>query len=112
VKTNYAKIKTKLKNRTRRRKLALSSIACLGCDGPTLEKHFKTQFKHRMTWHNYGEGNGRWNIDHIVPLSAFNLNDPQHCALAFHYKNLRPMWYHDNVVKGSHYEHELGRKYV
>ena len=35
-----------------------------------LKKHLEAQFRDGMTWENYGRGG--WQIDHIIPISAFN----------------------------------------
>ena len=52
-----------------------------------------------MTWNNYGMFG--WHIDHIVPLSAFDLTDPQQFKKACHYSNLRPMWAKQNISEGD-----------
>jgi hypothetical protein len=41
-----------------------------------------------MTFENYGE----WEIDHMTPISKFNLKD---------YKNLQPLWMIDNRKKSN-----------
>jgi hypothetical protein len=51
-----------------------------------------------MTWANHGEV---WEIDHIMPLAAFNLTDPNHLKQASHYTNLRPLWKHLNRIKAD-----------
>ena len=54
-----------------------------------------------MTWKNYGRGQGKWQIDHIVPVNAFNFSsandiDFRRCwALS----NLQPLWAEDNLKK-------------
>ena len=51
-----------------------------------------------MTWENYGIG---WHIDHIIPLSAFDLTDRQQFKKACHYSNLRPMWAKQNISESD-----------
>ena len=50
-----------------------------------------------MTWDNYGE----WHIDHIKPISSFDLKDAKNQKLAMHYTNLQPLWAKDNISKGN-----------
>lgn len=54
-----------------------------------------------MDWSNYGRGLGKWNIDHSVPISAFNLLDENQVMVCFSWKNLRPMWFEENRAKGD-----------
>lgn len=54
-----------------------------------------------MEWGNHGIGPDKWHIDHIIPLSAFDLTDKQHAALAFYYLNLQPLWSQENIRKGG-----------
>lgn len=51
-----------------------------------------------MSWENYGRPNGKlgWDIDHIIPLSAFDLTDREQFLKAAHFSNLRPMWAKQN----------------
>lgn len=50
-----------------------------------------------MIWENYGE----WHIDHIIPCSAFNLEDREQALRCFHYTNLQPLWAQDNLSKSN-----------
>ena len=40
-------------------------------------------------------------IDHIRPLSSFDLTDHEQVKQVCHYSNLRPLWAIDNLSKGS-----------
>lgn len=82
-----------------------SHIKNLGCTIEYLKDYLASKFTEGMTWDNYGI-NG-WHIDHIKPLSAFNLTDPEQQKLACHYTNLQPLWAKDNLQKGAFNQAEL-----
>jgi hypothetical protein len=75
-----------------------SKIAALiGCPKAELRAHFERMFRSGMSWENYGaEG---WEIDHIKPISAFDLTDPAQQAACFHFSNLQPLWSVENKRK-------------
>ena len=53
-----------------------------------------------MSWDNRNQ----WHVDHIKPLCAFDLTDPEEQAAAFHYSNLQPLWALDNMRKGGRWQ--------
>jgi hypothetical protein len=77
-----------------------SAVRDLGCTIPELRSKLESQFAEGMNWDNYGE----WHIDHIKPLSKFNLANRQDCLEAFHFSNLQPLWKKDNLQKSDRYE--------
>lgn len=78
---------------------SVSSMDLVGCDVDTLREHLEDQFEEGMTWENHGVHG--WHIDHIVPLSKFDLADPIAQRVACNYKNLQPLWAFDNLSKGN-----------
>lgn len=68
-----------------------SAEKLLGCTFAECRKHLEAQWEPWMSWECFGEGEGTWQIDHIVPISSFNLADPEEQKLCFHHLNLRPM---------------------
>lgn len=65
-----------------------------------LRAHLQYQFEPGMTWENYGRGG--WEVDHIVPLSKFDLTKHDEQKLAFALSNLRPRWWKKNrSTKGN-----------
>ena len=84
-----------------------SAVQDLGCSMEELKHHLEKQFYTRvtgeeMTWDNHSL-NG-WHVDHIVPLSSFNLTERNQLLKACHFTNLQPLWCEDNYAKGAHYE--------
>lgn len=59
----------------------------LGCSVPALKVHLESKFAAGMSWQNWGV-NG-WHIDHIRPVSSFDLADPKQQRDCFHFTNLR-----------------------
>lgn len=83
-----------------------SAVRDLGCSTEELKKHIESQWEDGMSWDNYGRGKDKWSIDHIIPISLFNLEDEEQLKKACHYTNLKPMWFSDNASKGNrHHEH-------
>ena len=74
-----------------------SAIRDLGCSMEELMQHLKGQFQSGMSWKNYGA----WHIDHIVPLSSFDLTNKEQFKKACHFTNLQPLWAEDNITKGG-----------
>jgi hypothetical protein len=54
-----------------------------------------------MCWGNYGYGDDKWNIDHIIPLSSFDLTNVEQQKIAFNYNNLQPLWQPENFKKSN-----------
>lgn len=75
-----------------------SAVRDLGCSIPDLKIHLENQFAPGMSWANYGE----WHIDHISPLSRFDLTDPVQFQTACHYTNLQPLWAAENIAKSDY----------
>lgn len=76
-----------------------SPLKLIGCTVIELKAHIESQFKPGMNWQNYGNGEGKWNIDHIRPLHTYDLNVLDEQYMAFHYTNLRPLWSLDNFKR-------------
>lgn len=75
------------------------TLQLLGCSISHFKKHLESQFTEGMTFENHGPKG--WHIDHIIPVSSFNLSDPDQQKKCFHFSNLQPLWYEDNLKKGS-----------
>lgn len=74
----------------------------LGYSIRELRDHLERQFDKRMTWAAFTAG--EIHIDHIVPLSSFDLSDPEELKRAWCMTNLRPAWAKDNLSKSSKME--------
>jgi hypothetical protein len=76
-----------------------SAVRDLGCSCSELKEYLEKQFQEGMTWDNW-KFNG-WHIDHIKPLSKFDLTNRQQFLEANNYTNLQPLWAEDNFKKGA-----------
>lgn len=76
-----------------------SAVRDLGCSIPELKEHLEQLFLPGMSWSNWSRVG--WHIDHIRPLSSFDLSDPEQFKQAVHYTNLQPLWAADNLAKGA-----------
>lgn len=77
----------------RRVKKDVHTEEILGCTLEQFMTHLESQFQKGMTWANYG----KWEVDHIIPLSTANTKEEVYCLN--HYTNLRPLWRKDNLEK-------------
>lgn len=70
----------------------------VGCTPDFFVAFLEAQFKPEMNWENYGT---YWNIDHVLPLASFNLQDGRQLRQAFHYSNCRPLEAEKNSEKND-----------
>jgi hypothetical protein len=80
----------------------------LDCSVEECKIHLEGLFKEGMTWDNRGCGLGKWQIDHIIPVSLSEVNDGKILDTAWNkkiwnYKNLQPLWAVDNAKKSNSY---------
>lgn len=74
-----------------------SAVNDLGCSITELKNYLELMFGDGMSWDNYGE----WHIDHIIPLSSFDLSNRLEFLKACNYTNLQPLWAKENIKKGA-----------
>ena len=80
----------------------------LGCAVNQLHEYFEQNYFQEegnewMSWDNHGGGrchiNRSWEIDHIMPVSSFDLSDEEEVKKCFHWSNLQPLSWQDNMEK-------------
>jgi hypothetical protein len=69
----------------------------LGCTIDDARQHIEAQFESGMRWDNHG----CWEIDHIIPLAAFDLTEADNRFKVSHFSNLRPLWKRLNRMKSD-----------
>lgn len=97
----------KLSNNLRRRNALIlrkmsvnkstSTEKLLGAEFILVKQYLEKQFKNGMTWENYGKKG--WQVDHIIPLSL--AKNKTELEKLFHYTNLQPLWWFDNLAKSN-----------
>lgn len=72
-----------------------STMELVGCTREFLKGWIEAQFRDGMSWERIGE----IHIDHVRPVSSFDLSNPEQQRACFHYSNLQPLWAIDNLRK-------------
>ena len=76
--------------------------AFLGYSIADLKHHLERQFTRGTSWKAFTEA--RIHIDHVVPLSSFDVTKPEELKAAWALSNLRPLWEKDNLEKADRRE--------
>lgn len=68
--------------------------------------YIESKFTEFMNWNNCGDakqvyGKRTWHIDHIIPISLFDLSNPIEQSFCFNYRNMQPLWSDINLKKGN-----------
>lgn len=70
----------------------------IGCSSEILMIWIVYLFTDKMLFLNYGE---YWTIDHVDPVSNYDLTNSENISLCFHWMNLRPSVKPDNQEKSN-----------
>ncbi len=73
-------------------------LSLVGCELDELLLYLEQHFEEGMSWDNYGT---YWEIDHIKPCDAFDLEDLNEQIKCFHYSNLQPLTISENRQKSK-----------
>ena len=96
IKMNLSsRISNIIKNKTSR----IRTLELLGCTREEFIAYIESKFTEGMNWNNYGKKG--WTIDHIIPVSSFNLEDENELRICSYYTNLQPLWWYDNLLKSN-----------
>jgi hypothetical protein len=101
-KTRQSKPDYKIKNTIRQRIIDILGSKSdrfsnyVGCTLKQLTEHLESQFTPEMNWGNYGKF---WEVDHIIPVAAFDHSDKDETYWCWNYKNLQPLTKIANAAK-------------
>lgn len=90
-------IRTRLNVALRQQNASGSAVEELGCSIHEFKVYIESIFQPGMHWGNRGIGG--WHLDHIIPLSYFDLSDPVQRKRACHFTNMQPLWQAENLKK-------------
>jgi hypothetical protein len=90
-------IRTRIYNCLRYKNKTKHSVEYLGCSS---DEYFKWIFNYSNIYNldNHGE---EWHIDHVIPLSKFDLNIPEQQLIAFNWRNTMPLSCNENLSKNN-----------
>ena len=88
---------------TKNRSQRVKTTELLGYTPSDFVSHIQPMFKQGMNWGNHGE----WHVDHIRPLSSFDLSDPEQRRMANSLHNLQPMWASQNMKKSDSWSGQI-----
>ncbi len=90
-------LRTRLNIALKENRGVASAVRLLGCSMEEFIKHMERGFSEGMNWENHTIRG--WHIDHIRPLSSFDLTSKTEIAKACHFTNLQPLWFYENISK-------------
>lgn len=90
-------VRTRIYNCLRHKNKTKHSIEYLGCSS---DDYFKWIFNYDNNYRldNHGK---IWHIDHVIPLSKFNLDDENQQLIAFNWRNTMPLSSSENLSKNN-----------
>ena len=95
----YSSIRSRIKITLKKNGLEFKNTyeSIIGCNRSFLKDYIFNKLKDGMNVHNYG----KWEIDHIIPVSYFKFKEYTDVFKCFHYSNLQPLWEPDNKKKSN-----------
>jgi hypothetical protein len=94
-------LRNRIKDALKRKKTykASETFELLGATAEEVRKHIESLWLPGMNWENYGFGDDKWHVDHIIPVTAHDLTIKEEQYRCFNYRNLQPLWQKDNLQK-------------
>ena len=80
-----------------------------GCIGKCMTKWIEYSFESDMNWGNYSTV---WHIDHVVPITFFNLENEAEVNICFNWTNVRPAYKKKNKEKYNEVIPSYSKKHI
>jgi len=90
-------IRTRIYNCLRYKNKTKHSVEYLGCSS---DEYFKWIFNYNNIY-NLDNHGAKWHIDHVIPLSKFDLNILEEQFIAFNWRNTMPLSVKENLSKNN-----------
>lgn len=91
-------LRNRLRDALRGKSKTGSAVRDMGCTGQEACDYLESLFDEHMTWDNWGT---YWEVDHIYPLAAANLEDRIEFLAVVNWRNLQPLEKFENRSKGD-----------
>jgi hypothetical protein len=108
--TPRAKLKDKVRNKIQDRLYTIKKRGDklkTGTPSHEFKLHFESLWEDGMTWENHGTA---WEIHHKVPVSKFNLSDPEDFKRVNLLSNLQPEWKAEHKKKHARRVYRVNRE--
>lgn len=76
-----------------------SALDVVGCSLEFFQLWMMYRFYGDMDFHNHGK---LWHLDHVVPVSKFDLTDKEEMRKCFHWSNFQPLTAKENISKNCY----------
>ena len=95
------RLSNRLREMLKRRGLQKTNVTMkyIGCTPKELVAWIESQWEKGMTWESYGVYG--WHIDHVIPISRFDMTKEEHILVGMSWMNLRPLWRDHNLEKSN-----------
>lgn len=84
-----------------------SALTLLGTDVENFKNYISNKFKPEMNWENWGKV---WELDHIKPISSFNLKFKKEQEKCFYYLNFQPLFKTTIIAESFGYKNYIGNR--
>ena len=103
------KLRRRVDRVLRQRKISKSAktMELLGCPYNEFRVYIESKFTPEMTWDKILSSEIQ--LDHIIPVSSFDLTGSEQQKQYFHYSNLQPLWATTRVINGVEYLGNLNK---
>jgi hypothetical protein len=95
----YINLRSRISNLLSGKSKSKRTQHIIGLTLTEFKQHIESKWSERMNWNNYGAGDGKWVLDHKMPIST--AKDKNDIITLNHYTNLQPMWWRENLEKSD-----------